>query len=181
MRQPTSRTTPSSWNIGAANVKQTYTETQTNYEDNENSTMNLADISDDADVVSFHEPHLLVVFVSATGTKDMGEMETQAVLNSSHGTPWRTRWPRTAKTEKRANQRRNTAQKEKDAGLDQIATLVIPLNCHHTGRFENTGSKAITSRSRDLRWPVTDTSKNLTVPNETVKAHQLTNCPRDPS
>ena len=41
--------------------------------------MNLADRSDDADVVSSHEPHLLVVFVPATGTKDMGEMETQAV------------------------------------------------------------------------------------------------------
>ena len=82
---------------------------------------------------------------------------------------------------KRANQRRNTAQKEKDAGLDQIATLVIPLNCHHTGRLENTGSKAINTRSRDLRWPVTDSSKNSTVPNETVKAPQLTNCPKDPS
>ena len=36
--------------------------------------------------------------------------------------------------------------KEKDAGLDQIATiartLVIPLNCFPTGRHENTGSKA---------------------------------------
>ena len=41
--------------------------------------MNLADRSDDADVVSSHEPHLLVVFVPAIGTKDMGEMETQAV------------------------------------------------------------------------------------------------------
>ena len=156
-------------------------ETQTNYEDNENSTMNLADRSDDADVVSSHEPHLLVVFVPATGTKDMGEMETQLCTNLPHGTPWRTRWPRTAKTENRANQKRNTAQKEKDAGLDQIATLVIPLNCHHTGRLENTGSKAITSRSRDLRWPVIDTSKNLTVSNETVKAQPLTHCPKDSS
>ena len=143
--------------------------------------MNLADRSDDADVVSSHEPHLLVVFVPATGTKDMGEMETQAVHELI---TWNTMEDQVAENRedrKRANQKRNTAQKEKDAGLDQIATLVIPLNCHHTGRLENTGSKAITSRSRDLRWPVTDTSKNLTVPNETVKAHQLTNCPKDPS
>ena len=60
-------------------------------------------------------------------------------------------------------------QKEKDAGLDQIATIartsVIPLNCHHIGRLENIGSTAINIRSRDLRWPVTDSSKNSSVPN----------------
>ena len=119
-------------------------ESQSNYEDNENSTMNLADRSDDADVVSSHEPHLVcrLLFLSLE-RKTWVNWRHQLCTDSSHGTPWRTRWPRTAKPEKRANQRRNTAQKEKDAGLDQIATLVIPLNCHHTGRLENTGSKAI--------------------------------------
>ena len=84
------------------------------------------------------------------------------------------------RSKKRANQRRSTAQKEKDAGLDQIATisrtLLIPLNCHHTGRLENTGSKATNTRSRDLRWPVTDSSKNSIVPNEnrqSASAHKL--------
>ena len=148
-------------------------ESQSNYEDNENSTMNLADRSDDADVVFSHEPHLLVVSCVPTH---------KAVHELTHGTPWRTRWPRTAKPEKRANQRRNTAQKEKDTGLDQIATLVRPYNCHHTGRLETTGSKAINTRSRDLRWPVTDSTKQTQLcPTKTVKAHQLTNCPKDPS
>ena len=75
--------------------------------------------------------------------------------------------PRSKKT---GEPEKEHSAKEKDAGLDQIATiartLVIPLNCHHTGRLENTGSKATNTRSRDLRWPVTDSSKNSTVPNE---------------
>ena len=180
MRQPTSRTTPLFGIPVLRTLIKPTPESQSNYEDNENSTMNLADRSDDADVVSSHEPHLWSSPVPATGTKDMGEMETQAVHELI---TWNTMEDQVENREarKRANQRRNTAQKEKDSGLDQIATLVIPLNCQHTGRPENTGSKAINTRLRDLRWPVTDSSKNSTVPNETVKAHQLTNCPKDPS
>ena len=105
--------------------------------------------------------------VPATGTKDMGEMETQAVHELITWNIMEDQVAETREARKRANQRRNTVQKEKDAGLDQIATiartLVIPLNCFHTGRHENTGSKAINTRSRDLRWPVTDSSKNSSV------------------
>ena len=97
----------------------------------------------------------------------MGEMETQAVHELITWNIMEDQVAETLEARKRANQRRNTVQKEKDAGLDQIATiartLVIPLNCFHTGRHENTGSKAINTRSRDLRWPVTDSSKNSSV------------------
>ena len=122
--------------------------------------------------------------VRATGTKDMGDMETQAVYELITWNIMEDQVAENREARKRANQRRNTVQKEKDAGLDQIATiartLVIPLNCHHTGRLENTGSKAINTRSRDLRWPVTDSSKNSSVPNEnrqSASVHKLSKRP----
>ena len=98
----------------------------------------------------------------------MGEMKTQA---GHELTTWNIMEDQVAENRearKRANQRKNTVQKEKDAGLDQISTiartLVIPRNCHHIEQLENTGSKAINIRTRDLRWPVTDSSKNSSVP-----------------
>ena len=61
----------------------------------------------------------------------MGEMETQAVHELITWNITEDQVAENREARKRANQRRNTVQKEKDAGLDQIATiartLVIPL------------------------------------------------------
>ena len=142
--------------------------------------MNLAGRNDDADVVSPHEPHLLVVFCSRYWNERHGvKKETQAVHELI---PWNTMEDQVAEN----REARKTGETEKEHSAKRkgrgdwtiIAILVIPLNCHHTGRLKNTGSKAINTRSHDLRWPVTDSCKNSTVPNETVKAPQLTNCPK---
>ena len=84
--------------------------------------MNLADRSDDADVVSSHEPHLLVVFVPATGTKDMGEMETQAVHELI---TWNTMEDQVAEN----REARKTGEPEKEHSAKRKGRGTGP-NCH---------------------------------------------------
>ena len=57
----------------------------------------------------------------------MGEMETQAVHELTTWNIMEDQVAENREARKRANQRRNTVQKEKDAGLDQIATIARTL------------------------------------------------------
>ena len=129
----------------------------------------LAETSDDADCVFSPEPHLLVVLCSR-------------YWNERHGWDGDTSWARThhmehhggpggRQTAKQRNGRiRDGTQCKKKRTQDwtkfpQLLVLWIPRNCHHIEQLENTGSKAINIRTRDLGWPVTDSSKNSSVPN----------------
>ena len=87
--------------------------------------------------------------------------------NLPHGTSWRTRWPRTAKPEN-GRTRQGTQCKKKRAQdwtkVHNCSYFGERCNCHYIEQLENTGSKAISIRTRDLRWLVTDSSKNSSVP-----------------
>ena len=140
-----------------------------NYEDNENSTMNLADTSDDADVVSSHEPHLLVVSFS----------HLQSCARTQHmehsGGPGG-REPRSQKT---GEPEKEHSAKEKGRGIGPNCPSgdTLQLSTYRTTREHKKQSDKHT-RSCNLRWLVTDLQL---CPTKTVKAHQLTNCPKDPS
>ena len=56
----------------------------------------------------------------------MGEMETQAGHELITWTIMEDQVAENREARKWANQRRNTVQKEKDAGLDQISQLLVP-------------------------------------------------------
>ena len=94
----------------------------------------------------------------------MGEMETQAGHELITWNIMEDQVAENREARKTGEPEKEHSAKRKGRAIGPNCHSVIPLNCHHTGRLKNTGSKAINTRSRDLRWPVTDSSKNSSVP-----------------